>query len=69
MNETLDKVKELCNKVINTDPEVGFNERYTTGIAFCVFCGAEESLPSFENVRHKEHCAVLLAKEILKEYE
>lgn len=64
-----DKVVDLCKKVINTDPEVGFNESYPTGIAFCVFCSAETSLPSFENVRHKEHCAVLLAKEILKAYE
>lgn len=69
MNETLDKVKELCNKVINTDPEVEFHPNYTSGIAFCVFCDAEERLPSFEKVQHKEHCAVLLAKEILKVYE
>ena len=64
-----DRVVDLCNKVINTDPEVEFHPKCPTGIAFCVFCDSEERLPSFEKVQHKEHCAVLLAKEILKEYE
>lgn len=63
------KVKELCNKVINTDPEVDFHGSCPAGIAFCVFCDAETRLPIFEKVQHKEHCAVLLAKEILKAYE
>lgn len=64
-----DKVAELCNKVINTDPEVDFHASCPAGIAFCVFCDAETRLPIFEKVKHKDHCAVLLAKEILKEYE
>ena len=64
-----DKVVDLCKKVINTPPDVDFSPSYVEGIAFCVFCGSDARVSDFENVRHKEYCEVLLAKEILKEYE
>lgn len=64
-----DKVAELCNKVIDTLPDVHFHASHPEGRAYCVFCYVQEPVPTVKKMKHKEHCAVILAKEILKAYE